>query len=242
MTNRGHLQPSTTVDKNGVTKTVYRKVETGVVDAVESRLKFVPQPPSSPDERVSELEEIGYRIPNHPEGWAKSEFNPDMLDVAVHILAKYERDTPLHEVFSAEYFNETAERDLVHYLRSLHKEWYDPESFINSERNLLAEYTSDPFNRALAQLVVRRGEPMGIGRVSAFAWQDEYMNERLAVVGVYSVDEDRWEEFNGTFDDEDESWSSTSGATAWVLYENGMTGKYRAQGDLTTMVKELLST
>lgn len=239
MTNRDHLLQSSTVDKNGVSRTVYRKPD----DATKgSRASSAPAPQLTADDRLAQLEEIAALIPER-EGLSKFEYSPQMLDVAVATLAKYERDVPLIEVFEAEMFDDYTDADTVYYLRTVHREWYDSEAFINSADNLFGEGDNRQFERALAALVIKRGQPMGLGKLSNFSWIDpqSYYEPKSPIVGVYAVSEDRWNEFQGTFDDENEAWSYVAGVTAWVLYENGLTGKYRAEGDLTSMVRDLLA-
>lgn len=117
----------------------------------------------------------------------------------------------------------------------------------DSRENLLtkpAEKSSyKPYDTALASYAAANGTPVRDDTDGYYGWSDYDMKEHIdkdcEVTEVYSVREDYWQEFNGTFNEEDDH---VHGLEAEAECNCGrFKGKLRVSGSVTDMIKDIMN-
>lgn len=92
---------------------------------------------------------------------------------------------------------------------------------------------------ALGRLIAKEGTPVGADE-SYYSWEDFDMKKHLnqcEVVSISNPHENTWQEFNGTFNDEDDS---VHGAEAEAQCACGrLKGKMRIEGSITSLTRKL---
>lgn len=183
--------------------------------------------------------------------WIDSSYSAreaQMVDVAIATLARYGNTVLLADVFEEEEMDHGNDWDArqMRAMTEIYAIWVDKEAMVNREDNLLnapdmsAPHWKAMFNHELAKLVVAKGKLMGYHR-SIYGWEDwnQRFNEGKQlnnVVAVFSVKEDHWGEFSGTFVTDDDS---RSGFTAQVMYKDGTFRELRYEATLAEVMKEL---
>lgn len=171
-----------------------------------------------------------------------------MLDTAIAILAKYGKFKTLSEIVEAESIDPTRtsnyNANLVATMAAVHALWIDTAYFVERTDNLLNiagrsdEKTpagrEDRYHRAVAEIVVANGRLMRVDE-SYYGWTD-WDGKKEKIVAAFDLDEDYWEEFNGTFASEIDS---RSGFTLHVLYEDGVFRKLRYEAAIGEIMREL---
>lgn len=171
-----------------------------------------------------------------------------MLDTAIATLAKYGKLKTLSEIIEAESIDPTRTNNynanLVATMAELHALWIDTAYFTDRPDNLLnvagrsEELTPvgrlDRYHRAVAEIVVANGRLMRFDE-SYYGWTD-WDGKKEKIVAAFDLDEDYWEEFNGTFATEIDS---RSGFTLHVLYEDGIFRKLRYEAEIGEIMREL---
>jgi hypothetical protein len=171
-----------------------------------------------------------------------------MLDTAIATLAKYGKLKTLPEIVEAESIDPTRtsnyNANLIATMAELHALWIDTAYFIARPDNLLnvagrsEELThagrEDRYQRAVAEIVVANGRLMRVDE-SYYGWTD-WDGKKEKIVAAFDLDEDYWEEFNGTFASEIDS---RSGFTLHVLYEDGIFRKLRYEAEIGEIMRQL---
>lgn len=100
-----------------------------------------------------------------------------------------------------------------------------------------------PYDTALASYVAVNGTPVRDDTDGYYGWSDHDMKDHVdkdcEISEVYSVEEDSWQEFNGTFNEDDDS---VHGLEAEGECKCGrFKGKLRVQGSVTDMIKDIMN-
>jgi hypothetical protein len=163
-----------------------------------------------------------------------------MLDTAIATLAKYGKLKTLSEIIEAESIDPTRtsnyNANLVGTMAELHALWIDTAYFVARPDNeeLTKEGRKDRYHRAVAEIVVANGRLMRFDE-SFYGWTD-WDGKKESIVAAFDLEEDYWEEFNGTFASEVDS---RSGFTLHVLYEDGIFRKLRYEAEIGEIMREL---
>lgn len=168
-----------------------------------------------------------------------------MVDVAIATVAKYHPADLLHEMLEAEEIDpvrySSYDSDLAHTICVIHALWNYRGKIKSRPDNLLNPPADDAgwkdrFNREMAQQVISKGHLMRFNE-SFYGWEEyDHKEEGHEVVAAFDLQQDRWKEFNGTFNSEDDS---RSGFTLHVMYDNGKFRKFRYEADLGSIMRDL---
>jgi hypothetical protein len=168
-----------------------------------------------------------------------------IIDVAIATLAQYGNTVTIKEILDAEEITHDYNYDsyLIQALTDIYALWVDKEAIINRQDNVLRKpdrstaHWKELFNYELSKLIVKKGTLMAHYR-TAYGWQD-YQSGKTKfpeAVAAFSVKEDYWDEFAGTFVTEDDS---RTGFTCHVMFSNGIFRDFRYEGSLAQVMKEL---
>jgi len=196
------------------------------------------------EKKVAELEEIYSTHDAHfhtiPPGFEY------YVDIVIHMLAQYEKTTPLGVIFASEEINPLdasliTDAITIEVATFLHKYWYENPGLVDSDLNLLNDKTGegewqDRYQTALARTVIRLGKLVSVSP-SIYGWQDFDTDLKTnPPVAVLTVKEDRWDEFTDTFADTNDH---KHGVMAEVVLKDGSHRHMRLEGTIRTLVPEL---
>lgn len=188
---------------------------------------------------VTELEEIALQHDINAPG-----SNPKQLDEILAILSTHETDEDMFSVLKAEELDYESSLDSaeVKLLTLLIPHYYDGDpAETYRERNLLRLTSGGGswkahYQHALALLLANEGKIVRPGD-SYYGWEDYNSSNSSEIVAIISAESTKWNEFNGTFAQE-EDWHV--GIEGEAIYRDGTYRKLRVEGDLAELISRIV--
>lgn len=167
---------------------------------------------------------------------------------AIDILARHGNTKTIQEIFRSEGIDPTSYKlrrsDLPLTLIKAHALWVDTKTFADRPDNLLNpdarstestdEGRQDRYDRDIAAIVAAEGSAVDI-KDDYYGWHDFNAKDE-PIVAAFDLDEDHWNEFNGTFNEDDDSHS---GYSMTVLTESGEFRKLRYEANIGEIMRQV---
>jgi hypothetical protein len=168
-----------------------------------------------------------------------------VVDVAIGALAKHGKHVTVFDIMKAEELDGYHDSAIVYAMHVMHPHWFDLNSIVNSDRNILLGKPADTagwkarYNYDVAQFLINRGTVVQL-QENVFAWEDfmwKSDNPDNPVVAVLNIKEHSWSEFTQTDMDPDYK----TGVSAEVLFQDGQNRLIRHEGSFTEIMQAITS-
>lgn len=157
--------------------------------------------------------------------------NPPIDEAIQRIASVKDRSLTFNELMNVLSLSYRKNSDLVLTIDRLYPHWVDLEAVAARVDNVLTMTPADwkdRLNSVLAEVIVTNGKAVRLS-ANVDGWEEWNTEIEGSPVAVFNVREDEWTEFNGTFNDDDDSHS---GISAEVIYTSGYSREFRVEGSL----------
>lgn len=164
------------------------------------------------------------------------------VDVAIATLSQYNNKLTIKEICNNEELDNESNYDaaLIRIMTAVHSLWVDKKAIIERTDNMIDAPTEinwkTLFNHAVVKLVLAEGRLMSFN-ASYYGWGD--YNSKLKnedIVAVFNLQEDYWDEFEGTFVT---SQDSHTGFKCEVMFNDGTFRELRFEGDMAEIIRKI---